>query len=163
MKYYLEDVDAVIESTGSGGNGLSEAEAEKRLEQFGRNRLAEQKKESLIKRFLKQLADPMIIMLLVSAVISAVVSAYSNESFADVFIILFVVIVNAILGVVQESMAEQAIEALKEMSAATSKVIRDGMIRIVKSEELVPGDIIVIEAGGIHRCHVCIRCRLRIH
>ena len=147
MKYYLEDVDAVIESTGSGGNGLSEAEAERRLEQFGRNRLAEQKKESLIKRFLKQLADPMIIMLLVSAVISAVVSAYSNESFADVFIILFVVIVNAILGVVQESKAEQAIEALKEMSAATSKVIRDGMIRIVKSEELVPGDIIVIEAG----------------
>lgn len=147
MKYYLESTENVLKEVGSGENGLSEAEAARRLEANGKNKLAEKKKDSFLKRFLQQLADPMIILLLVAAVISGFISAYSGESLADVFIILFVVIMNAILGVVQESKAEQAIEALKEMSAATSKVIRDGIIKIIKSEDLVKGDIIVIEAG----------------
>ena len=147
MKYYLENTEAVLQEVGSGENGLSQAEADRRLAEFGKNKLAEKKKDSFIKRFFAQLADPMIILLLVAAVISGVIAVAEGETLADVFIILFVVIMNAVLGVVQESKAEQAIEALKEMSAATSKVIRDGMIKIVKSEDLVKGDVIVIEAG----------------
>ncbi|MBR5880448.1 MAG: HAD-IC family P-type ATPase, partial [Clostridia bacterium] len=128
--------------------GLTSAEAQKRLEQNGKNKLAAAKGKSLFRRFLEQLADPMIIILLVAALISGVLAALTpGESFADVIIILAVVIINAVLGVYQESKAEKAIEALQEMSAATSKVLRDGKVQIIHSEDLVVGDIILLEAG----------------
>ena len=127
--------------------GLSTQEANARLEKYGKNRLVEAKKDSLMKRFLKQLADPMIIVLLCAAALSAVTAAVENESFADVFIILGVVILSSVLGVVQESKAEAAIEALKEMTAAMTKVWRDGHLITIKSEDLVVGDIIALEAG----------------
>ena len=147
MKFYTESKEAVLKKVGSTEQGLSSAEAEKRLAENGKNKLAEAKKDSIIKRFFKQMADPMIIILLVAAAISAVTSAIEGESPVDVFIILFVVIINAVLGVYQESKAEKAIEALQEMSAATSKVLRDGKITIVKSEDLVVGDVVLLEAG----------------
>ncbi|WP_457945567.1 cation-translocating P-type ATPase [Caproiciproducens sp. LBM24188] len=147
MKYYLENIDKVFQQVQSSESGLTSPQAQKRLEANGKNKLAEAKKDSLVKRFFQQLGDPMTIILIVAAVISAITSAYSNESFADVFIILFVVIVNAILGVYQENKAEKAIEALQEMAAATSKVIRDGSVVSVKSEDLVTGDVILLEAG----------------
>lgn len=153
MKFYSVDRKTVLDELKTSEEGLAAAEAEKRLQQHGKNKLAEGKKESLVKRFLKQLADPMIIVLLVAAVLSAITTVYSNaaggegESFADVFIILFVVILNAVLGVIQESKAEEAIEALKTMAAANSKVIRDGKVSVIHSEDLVPGDIILLEAG----------------
>ncbi|MBQ3588689.1 MAG: cation-translocating P-type ATPase [Oscillospiraceae bacterium] len=128
-------------------SGLSQAEAADRLAKYGPNKLKEGEKESLISKFLHQLADPMTIILIVAAVISGITAAYSGEGFADVIIILAVVIINAVLGVYQESKAEAAIEALQEIAAATSKVIRDGHQLTIKSEELVPGDIIVLEAG----------------
>ena len=127
--------------------GLSTQEANARLEKYGKNKLVEAKKDGLFKRFLKQLADPMIIVLLCAAALSAVTAAFENESFADVFIILGVVILNSVLGVVQESKAEAAIEALKEMTAAMTKVWRDGHLITIKSEDLVVGDIIALEAG----------------
>ncbi len=147
MRYYLENIDSVLCNTQSQKEGLSAEEAAKRLEENGRNRLKDPEKTSLFKRFLSQLADPMIIILVVAAVISAVTSIYENESFADVFIIIAVVLINAVLGVYQESKAEKAIAALQEMSAATSKVLRDGNVHVIKSEELVAGDIILLEAG----------------
>ncbi len=147
MKYYLENIDTVLSKTESSRDGLSTEEAERRLLQNGRNKLKEGKKDPIIVRFFKQLADPMIIILLVAALISGVLAFIENESFTDVIIILAVVLFNAILGVYQESKAEKAIEALQEMAAATSKVIRDGKLVHVKSEELVVGDIIVLEAG----------------
>ncbi|NCC69749.1 MAG: ATPase, partial [Clostridia bacterium] len=109
MKYYCEDIETVLGEVGGRREGLSEAEALLRLEQNGKNKLVEGKKDSVIKRFLSQMADPMIIILLVAAAISAVTSFYHGEGMADVFIILFVVIVNAVLGVYQESKAEKAI------------------------------------------------------
>ena len=127
--------------------GLSTQEANARLEKYGKNKLVEAKKDGLFKRFLKQLADPMIIVLLCAAALSAVTAAFENESFADVFIILGVVILNSVLGVLQESKAEAAIEALKEMTAAMTKVWRDGHLITIKSEDLVVGDIIALEAG----------------
>ena len=147
MKFYTDSVEDTLRETAATADGLSSAEAEKRLAANGKNRLKEQKKDSIIKRFFKQMADPMIIILLVAAAISAVTSIYEGEGAADVVIILFVVIVNAVLGVYQESKAEKAIEALQEMSAATSKVLRDGKVMQVKSEDLVVGDIVLLEAG----------------
>ena len=128
--------------------GLSDAEAARRLGEFGQNKLAEAEKDPLWKRFFSQMADPMIIMLIIAAAISAVVGvADGSGDFADVIIILFVVIVNAVLGVVQESKAEEALAALQEMAAATSKVIRGGKMEVVHSSDLVPGDIVLLEAG----------------
>ena len=153
MKEYLTESSEVVKSLASSENGLSSAEAEKRLAENGKNKLVEGKKESLIHRFFKQLAEPMTIILLVAAAISAGVEIYNGlavnhwEFPADVVIILAVVLINAILGVFQESKAEKALEALQEMSKAQSKVIRDGKQISIASEDLVVGDIIVLEAG----------------
>ena len=147
MRYYLEDSKAALSALSSSENGLSDAEAEKRLSENGKNKLTEAKGKSIFMRFLEQLSDPMIIILLVAALVSGVLAVIEDESFADVIIILAVVLINAVLGVYQESKAEKAIEALQKMSAATSKVIRDGVLKTVPSEDLVVGDIIVLEAG----------------
>jgi len=147
VKHYCEDIDLVLKDTNSSMEGLSQQEAEKRLNENGKNKLAETEKDSLLKRFIKQLTDPMILILLAAAAISGVLAIIENESFADVIIILAVVIVNAVLGVYQENKAEKAIEALQEMSAATSKVLRNGKIMSIHSEDLVVGDIVLLEAG----------------
>ena len=147
MKHYCEELNAVLAETKSSMEGLSSQEADVRLQANGKNKLAEAKKDSLLKRFIKQLMDPMILILLAAAAISGVLAVVEGESFADVIIILAVVIINAVLGVYQENKAEKAIEALQEMSAATSKVLRDGKIMSVHSEDLVVGDIVLLEAG----------------
>ena len=147
MKYYLADTEQVFEDVKSSTLGLTSAEAEERLAKHGKNKLKEAEKTPLIKRFLAQLADPMIIILLVAAAVSAATNIISHEFPWDVIIILAVVIINACLGVFQESKAEKAIEALQEMSAAMSKVRRDGKLIHVRSEELTVGDVVVLEAG----------------
>ncbi len=153
MKHYLEETAAVLGELDSSESGLSPDEAGRRLERDGRNKLAEPKRASLIRRFLAQLADPMIIILIVAAVISAVTSVYEGHvsgegAFStDTVIILAVVVINAVLGVLQESKAEQAIDALQKMSAATSHVLRGGEVMTVPSEELAVGDIVLLEAG----------------
>ena len=147
MKHYLEHFQKIMQDLNVTETGLSSAEAAERLTKYGPNKLKEGEKESLISKFLHQLADPMTIILIIAAAISGVTAAYSGEGFADVIIIMAVVIINAVLGVYQESKAEAAIEALQEIAAATSKVIRDGHQLTIRSEELVPGDVIVLEAG----------------
>ena len=147
MKEYLKSADEVFADIGSSANGLTSAEAQTRLEKNGKNKLAEAKKPSVIKKFFAELADPMIIILLIAAAVSGVTAALQNESFTDVFIILAVVLINAVLGVVQENKAEKAIEALQKITAATSKVLRDGRPVTVKSEDLVVGDVVLLEAG----------------
>ena len=147
MKEYLKSTEEVLKAVNSTPNGITSNQAKEVLEKQGPNKLREPKKDGIIKRFFKSLMDPMIIMLLAAAAISAVTAVISGDSFTDVFIILFVVIVNTILGLVQESKAENAIDSLMEMTKATSKVIRDGVIQNIKSEDLVVGDVIVLEAG----------------
>lgn len=147
MKYYCENAETVISQLSGSENGLTSEEAERRIAENGKNKLAEGKKDSIIKQLLKQLADPMIIILLCAAAISGVLAVTQDESFADVIIILAVVAINAVLGVYQENKAEKAIEALQEMSAATSKVLRDGKIVTVRSEDLTVGDVVLLEAG----------------
>ena len=153
MKEYLRSSAEVLEEVSTSLDGLSSDEAATRLEKNGKNKLIEGKKEPLIIKFLKQLAEPMTIILIVAAAISAGLEIYEGiannhwEFPADVVIILAVVLINAILGVFQESKAEKALEALQEMSKAQSKVIRNGKQITVASEDLVVGDIIVLEAG----------------
>ena len=147
MKPYLQSSSDTLKELKSVPEGLISQEAASRLQEHGPNRLREGEKVSLLTRFLKQLADPMIIVLLAAALVSGITAVYAGESLADVFIILFVVILNSVLGVVQESKAEDAIAALKTMTAATSKVMRDGRLTVVHSDELVPGDVIHVEAG----------------
>lgn len=153
MKEYLSSSSEVIANQKTSLEGLTEEEASARLSAYGHNKLKEGKKESLLHRFFKQFADPMTIILLAAALISGALTIYNNVSGAekefpsDVIIIMTVVIINAILGVIQESKAEAAIAALQEIAAATSKVIRSGKQLTVRSDDLVPGDLIVLEAG----------------
>ncbi len=152
-KYYSVSVDETLKDVSTSAEGLTQAEADARLAANGKNKLAEGKKTPIWRRFLQQLADPMIIILIIAAGVSAVLKVVEKwgsvgpRDFAEVLIILAVVLINATLGVIQESKAEQAIEALKQMTAATTKVIRDGKQISVKSEDLVVGDIILLEAG----------------
>ena len=152
MKHYLSETGDVLKEVGSSDSGLTAAEAASRLERDGKNKLAEAKKVSLFRRFLEQLINPMIIVLLAAAAINLATVIIDrvqggNESFAEFIIIVAVVLLNAILGVVQEGKAEQAIEALKEMTASTCKVLRDGKLVAVKNEDIVVGDIVILEAG----------------
>ena len=150
MKHYLESAEAVFQEVNSTENGLTSAEAAARLEKNGKNKLAEAKKDSTLKKFFDQMKDPMIIILLVAAVISAATEIIEAGHFVpptDSIIILVVVLINAILGVVQENKAEKAVEALQKMSAATTKTLRDGKVESIKSEDLVVGDVILLDAG----------------
>ncbi len=159
-KTYTLTTDEVLQSLQTGPEGLSSAEAQHRQEQYGPNKLKDAEKPTLLQRFLAQLKDPMLIILMIAAVVSAATTVidfmqlpeprdlgHLTEGLVEVGIILIVVLLNAILGVVQESKAEAAIEALQTMTAATCKVLRDGKIVVLHSTELVPGDVVLLEAG----------------
>lgn len=149
MKEYLASAEEVLEEQStSAAQGLTAAEAQSRLASVGPNKLDEEEKTPMWKRFFEQMGDPMVIMLLVAAAISVITGFIQGEpEWADAAIILSVVILNSVLGVVQEAKSEQALEALQEMSAAQSKVIRDGKMVHMASSELVPGDVVLLEAG----------------
>ena len=144
---YQRTQDDILTELESSASGLSEEQAEERLERYGENKLAEAKKTTVLQRFFQQLKDPMLLILLAAAAVSAVTNALSGESFTEVFIILVVVLLNAVLGVIQESKAEAAIEALQSMTAAKCKVLRGGELKVIESSRLVPGDVVVLEAG----------------
>ena len=148
MNPYCKDIQDVLEDVGSTAEGLSTQQAQERLAKYGPNKLKEAEKLSLFQRFVEQLKDPMLIILLAAAAVSALTGMLSGHSeWAEVIIILAVVLLNAILGVIQESKAEAAIEALQNMTAATCKVLRDGKMVVLPSTELVPGDVVLLEAG----------------
>jgi len=147
MKYYNLNIDKVFEALGSNENGLESKESQLRLNKYGKNKLAETKKKSQILKFLEQFKDLMIIILLLSALISFILSIVNNESFIDTIVILAIVVLNAILGFIQELKADKAIEALKKMQVTKVKVKRDNKISVINSEDVVKGDILVLEAG----------------
>ena len=130
-------------------NGLSSNQAAAKLEQYGKNKLREPKKKSIAQRFLDQFKDVMIIILIIAAIISFIVALYKKEAkeFLEPVLIMLIVILNAIMGVLQESKAEKALEALKNMSSPNARVIRDGEEQVIEASLLVPGDIIRLEAG----------------
>ena len=147
-KTYTQSAEEVLQSLGVGAEGLTSAQAQERLAKYGPNKLKEAEKPTLLQRFIEQLKDPMLIILMIAAGVSALTGMLSGENeWAEVIIIIAVVLLNAILGVFQESKAEAAIEALQTMTAATCKVLRDGKMVILHSDELVPGDVVLLEAG----------------
>ena len=147
-EYLLASADVLGRLGSDEAQGLTSAEAKQRLEKYGPNKLKEEEKTPLWIRFFQQMADPMVIMLIVAAAISALTGFIQGEpDFADVIIIMTVVIINSALGVAQEAKSEEALAALQEMSASQSKVIRDGKQISLHSSELVPGDIVLLEAG----------------
>ena len=147
-KTYTQSPEEVLCDLGVGMEGLSTEQAQQRLAKFGPNKLKEGEKPTLLQRFIAQLKDPMLIILLIAAGVSALTGMLAGENeWAEVIIILAVVLLNAVLGVFQESKAEAAIEALQTMTAATCKVLRDGKLISLHSDELVPGDVVVLEAG----------------
>ena len=147
MKHYLESRDDVLRYLGSSSHGLTAADAAARIEKYGYNKIKEETRTSWFLQFIAQIRNPMILILLAAALLSGVSAVYAHESYADVIIILAVVLTNAFLGIYQENKAEKAIEALQRMSAATCRVLRDTKTMKIKSEELVPGDVILLEAG----------------
>ena len=147
-KTYTQSTEEVLQDLGVGQEGLTSEQAKERQEKYGPNKLKEAEKATLLQKFLNQLKDPMLIILMIAAGVSALTGMLSGENeWAEVIIILTVVLLNAILGVIQESKAEAAIEALQTMTAATCKVLRDGKMVILHSDELVPGDVVLLEAG----------------
>ncbi|MEG0873412.1 MAG: cation-translocating P-type ATPase [Clostridia bacterium] len=146
-KYYKVTPKEAIEKLKSCEDGLHCDDAKQRFITDGPNRLKEMKKKNIVIKFLEQFKDVMLIILIISALLSAFVSIKVNEPLTDTVIILFVVFLNAILGVVQENKAEKAIEALKNMSLPYIKVKREGKVESIKTEELVTGDIVLVEAG----------------
>ncbi|WP_394404764.1 cation-translocating P-type ATPase [Streptococcus sp. 20-1249] len=145
--YYTLEEEAVLSALGSSHEGLSKAEVDKRLSEYGRNELAEGEKRSVFMKFLDQFKDLMIIILMAAAILSVVTEGM--EGLTDAIIIMAVVILNAAFGVYQEGQAEAAIEALKSMSSPIARVRRDGHVVEVDSKELVPGDIVMLEAGDV--------------
>ena len=133
----------------SSKTGLREEEVNKRQEKYGKNKLKDKKKESILVKFIKQFNDFMIIILIIASIISALVAYMQGENdYIDSIIIIAIVILNAIMGVIQESKAEKSIEALKEMTPVKAKVTRNGQILEINAEDLVPGDLIILEAGN---------------
>lgn len=152
MNWHDKTVDETLLMLNTDSNiGLNEKEAEKRLEQYGQNSIGEGvKRKGFIKKFFEQLNDIMIIILLSASAASFGVSWLNGDAdFTDSVIIIMIVVINAILGVVQENKAEKAIEELKKMSVPHAKVLRDGHIKEISSQIVVPGDIIILEAGDM--------------
>ncbi len=145
--FYTQGKDETLEALQSSREGLSTAEAQKRLDEYGHNELEEGQKRGLLAKFIDQFKDLMIIILLVAAALSVITEG--TEGLTDALIILAVVILNAAFGVYQEGQAEAAIEALKDMSSQIARVRRDGHIVEIDSRELVPGDIVMLEAGDV--------------
>lgn len=144
MRWHQKEVNQTIEDIGSSAQGLSPAEAARRLEEYGPNELKEKEKRTLFMMFLDQFKDFMIIVLIIAAVISGVIG-----DAADTIAIIVIVVLNAIIGFVQEYRAEKAIAALKKMASHTAVVMRDGMPSSIPGSELVPGDIVILDAGRV--------------
>lgn len=150
MIFHHEKAEAVVKELSSDVTaGLSEAQVQESRNRFGENRLREKKKKTNMQRFADQFKDVMILILIAAAVISFVIACMEKdaEGFFEPALILLIVVLNAIMGVMQESKAEKALDALKGMSAPHARVIREGAERVIDADQLVPGDIIRLEAG----------------
>ena len=143
----LQTSDQVLKELNTSPQGLSNAEARRRLHEYGKNELEQARKETIIRKFINELKDQTLLMLICAAIISAITKIIADEPLTEVFVILAVVFLNALLGVMQEAKAEEAIEALKKMTKAKCKVMRDNIIALHENSELVSGDIVYLEAG----------------
>lgn len=143
LRWATADLDAIAEDLGvARDRGLGADEAARRLETYGANRLVEARGRSFLEMVWDQITEPLVLILIAAAILSAVLGEW-----ADVIVILAIVILNALLGALQEQRAEASLAALKQMGAPTARVLRDGHVREIPAEQLVPGDVILLEAG----------------
>src|SRR3989338_6804254 len=147
--WHSSGVDSVYSELNSGSSGISTVDAASRLEKYGKNALSEKKKKGALSLFLEQFTDFLVLLLIVAAIISFALGLIENEqsNFIDAALILAIVIANAVLGFIQEYNAEKSLEALKRLSSTTARVIRSGELFIIDAQNLVPGDIIIVEEG----------------
>jgi len=149
-KFYNRHIDDIIKEMGTSPfSGLTDQEVKARQERYGLNQLTSKKKKSFLSMFLSQFKSFMILILLVAAVVSGVVGVMEDEGLVDTFVILGILVLNAFIGAYQEKKAESSLEALKNLSAPETKVLRDGSVQQVPSRELVPGDIVILETGAV--------------
>lgn len=145
----IKKEDVLREFGTNSKNGLTEEEVKKRQNKYGKNRLKDKPKENIFVKFIKQFNDFMIIILIIASIVSAVISTLQGQNdYIDSIIIIGIVILNALMGVIQEAKAEKSIEALKKMTPPHAKVVRNRHTKEVLAEDLVPGDIIILEAGN---------------
>ena len=149
MIWHSAELNDLINELGTDEKlGLTSEDAQRRLEKYGKNQLNQKKKKTMAQRFFDQFKDYMIIILLIAAAISLLTTLLSHENnWIEPIIIVAIVVFNALLGVIQENKAENALEALKNMAAPSAKVIRNGVQSIIRADEIVPGDVICLEAG----------------
>ncbi|MCI8515037.1 MAG: hypothetical protein HFI93_10510 [Lachnospiraceae bacterium] len=148
MHEYRKRISEVLDDLETPLQGLSQAEADRRLAEYGPNKLAEEQPPSFLRRFLTQLKNPMLLILLAAALVSGVTAFFAGETFTDVIIILLVVFLNGLLGMIQEQKAEQAVRALQDMTAPACTVIRNGRKLSLPREKPVPVDLLILEAGN---------------
>lgn len=142
----VEETEKCLETT---VEGLSDEEAAKRLVQYGKNNLRQKKPKTVLKMFIEQLTEVMVIILLLAAAFSLAMYFIEGEGLAECIVILVVIVLNATIGVIQEKKAANALEALKNMTAPTARVLRNGEESVVPASELVPGDVVYLEDGAI--------------
>lgn len=149
MWYTLRKEEIIRKLETNEKTGLTQNQVEQKQKDIGKNVIIEGKSETIFAKFIKQFKDVMIIILIAASVISAIMSYVQGENnYIDSIIIIAIVIANALMGVIQESKAEKAIESLKQLTPPKAKVIRDGEIKTINAQELVPGDIVKLEAGN---------------
>jgi Ca2+-transporting ATPase len=148
--FYNRNIDDILASLKSSATtGLTQEEATRRLEEYGYNQLVSKRKKTFLQMFIAQFKSFMIIILFIAAIISGVVGVYNGEGLLDTFVILGILLVNALIGAIQERKAESSLEALKNMAAPITKVVRDGSVSEIHTRDLVPGDIVILETGAI--------------
>ena len=145
--YYSKELKEVFLEFNSNILGLTNKKAEEYLKKYGENKLEEPDKESILKKFIEQFKDFTVILLIIAAIVSGVIDTLHGDSLLNTFVILLVVLANAVIGVVQELNAEKSLDALKKLIEHTATVERDGKTIKILSKEVVPGDILLLEAG----------------
>ena len=145
--YYSKELKEVFLEFNSNILGLTSKNAEEYLKKYGENKLEEPDKESILKKFIEQFKDFTVILLIIAAIVSGVIDTLHGDSLLNTFVILLVVLANAVIGVIQELNAEKSLDALKKLTEHTATVERDGKTIKILSKEVVPGDILLLEAG----------------
>ena len=148
-EWHAIDVESVLETLGTTRKGISDREASERLDRFGPNELREEKKVTPFELFVGQFKSILVVILIISAVVSAYLAIQEGAPMTDTWVILIIVVMNAVLGFVQEYRAEKAVEALKAMVSPHVLVLRDTTEKSIDSKDLVPGDIVLLEAGVV--------------
>ena len=149
-QYYNQTIEQILQKFDvDSTKGLSTDEIQKRVDEYGLNKLESLKQKSLLNIFIEQFKSSMVVILFIAAVVSGVIGVMENEGLVETFVILAILLLNAIIGTIEERRAQSSLEALNKMSSPISKVLRNGQIEEINSTDIVPGDIVILDTGDI--------------